>query len=139
MSRDNVRIIKLCLLVVLVLSACTTVGPRTVQRDQVDYANALSTAQQEQLLHNIVRLRYLESPVFLKVSSLVNQYELEGSVALRAGFDDNDLGRNSQNIGAQGRWADKPTITFSTKWKATPRHANAPSRQAAPSPSSWRP
>jgi hypothetical protein len=95
------------------LSACTSVGPSTVTRDQFNYSKTLSTAQQEQLLANIVRIRYLESPVFVKVSSLINQYELEGRVALRAGFDDNDVGRNSQNIGAEGRWADKPTITYS--------------------------
>lgn len=103
----------LCLLALVGLSACTSVGPRTISSDQLDYSAALSSAEQEQLLHNIVRMRYMESPVFLKVSSLINQYELEGSLALRAGFDDNEVGGNSQNLGAAGRWADKPTITFS--------------------------
>lgn len=101
------------LLCLLFLSACTTVGPKTLARDQFDYVTAMSTASQEQLLRNIIKLRYLESPVFVKVSSVISQYTLESQVSLRAGFDDSFTGGNTQSLGGTGKWSDKPTITFS--------------------------
>ena len=45
-------------------SACT-LGPRNIAPDRFDYTEAIARSNHEQLLANLVRLRYNEPPVFL--------------------------------------------------------------------------
>jgi hypothetical protein len=44
------------------VASCASVGRKTIRRDQIDYGNAIANAQQEQLLFNVVRLRYVDAP-----------------------------------------------------------------------------
>ena len=97
---------------IVVLTSCASMGPNTIPRDQFDYGDAISNSLKEQLLTNIIRLRYVEAPVFVNVSSVINQYALEGEVALGAGFNTSITGENTANIGGKGRFSDRPTITY---------------------------
>jgi len=96
----------------LSLVGCVAIGPRTIPRDRFDYGTAIADSWKEQLLLNIVRLRYFEAPVFLDVASVINQYSLEGQVSLRAGANDSLTGGDTLGLGGAGRWADRPTITY---------------------------
>jgi hypothetical protein len=60
------------LAVVLLTTACSSVGPKTITRDHFNYDAAIALTTKRQLLGNIVGLRYSESPVFLTVSSVIN-------------------------------------------------------------------
>jgi hypothetical protein len=60
----------------LLLSSCNTVGPQAVDGARVEYNSAIANSWNEQLLLNLVRMRYGEWPVFLEVSSLSTQYNL---------------------------------------------------------------
>jgi hypothetical protein len=93
-------------------AGCTSsIGVKTVPRDQFDYAEALRDAWKEQMLLNLVGLRYAEAPMFLKVASVINQYSLEGSVAAAApGYDRQTVTNPPLQIG--GKYSDKPTITY---------------------------
>jgi hypothetical protein len=64
------------------------------------------------MLLNLVKLRYLDAPVFLDVSSIITQYSLEASVNARMSWDE-FLPGESQALGATGRYMDRPTITYS--------------------------
>ena len=99
-------------LLLLGLASCASVGPRTIPRDQFDYGEAIANSWKEQLLTNMIRLRYVEAPVFVNVSSVINQYALEGEVALGAGASTSFTGENTATIGGAGRFSDKPTITY---------------------------
>jgi hypothetical protein len=101
------------LLVVLVMmTGCkSSVGAKTVVRDQFDYAEALRDAAKEQMLLNMVGLRYSEAPQFLKVTSVINQYSVEGSVALLSPPYDGAAAIGSP-VGVSGRFADRPTLTY---------------------------
>ncbi|WP_198435351.1 hypothetical protein [Moritella sp. F3] len=92
------------------LVSCSSLGPSTIERDRMDYGLSLNTSIKQQLLGNIVRLRYMEAPVFVDVASVINQYSLSGSVDAGLGFNS---GSNTANLGAGGRWEDRPTITYS--------------------------
>jgi len=96
----------------LLATSCASVGPKTIPRDQFDYGTAISNAWKEQLLFNIVRLRYVEAPVFVNVSSVINQYSLEGEVALGAGLNTSIVGNDTLTVGGAARYADRPTITY---------------------------
>ena len=59
---------------------------------------------------NPVRLRYSDAPVFMEVSSVINQYNLEGEVQIGGEFVTG--GDNLRSIGATGTYYDRPTISY---------------------------
>ncbi len=100
------------LLFLFIFSGCATIGPATVERDRFDYSNSIAESWKQMMLLNIVKLRYGDTPIFLEVGSIVSQYsmetELEASAVLRSG----DLFGNGMNLGGKGKYADRPTITY---------------------------
>jgi hypothetical protein len=97
----------------LVLSGCASIGPATVRRDQVDYADAVSEAAKRQLLLNLVKLRYGDTPNFVSLSQLVAGYTLEGRLSVGGDFDRivGEFGR-SFDFGLGGTFSDRPTVTY---------------------------
>ncbi|MCW5624472.1 MAG: hypothetical protein KIT73_07140 [Burkholderiales bacterium] len=91
------------------VSGCNSYGPPSVARDRFDYQVSYARSLQEQLLFNLVKLRYQEMPVFLDVSSVINSYSLEAEMTLSAGFDQSS---HTHLFGGTGRYADRPTITY---------------------------
>lgn len=103
-----------CLLVsFLLLSACASMGPSTIDRDRVDYGTSMHESVKRELLGNIVGLRYMEAPIFVEISSVINQYSLSGTVAAGFGVNNSFTGGNTSSLGANGTWEDRPTITYS--------------------------
>ena len=96
-------------LVLVATSACTGLGPRTISRDRFDYQEALSRSMQEQMLVNLVKMRYGDAPVFLDVASVINSYSIEGEVALAGGTEQ---GFTRNFYGGTARYGDRPTITY---------------------------
>jgi hypothetical protein len=97
----------------LALSACSArMGPKSVPADRFDYADALTRSWKEETLLNMVKLRYVDPPLFLSVQQVVQQYTLEGTGSINApGWTG---GANIATAGsATGRWAESPTITYS--------------------------
>lgn len=92
--------------------SCVSMGPKTIPTDQFNYNAAIATSSSEQLLLNIVRLRYNETPVFLKVSSVINQYARTASVGASAGANTNLTGENTASVSGSAAWWDRPTITY---------------------------
>jgi len=99
--------------VVATLGACQSVGPVTVPRDRADYSDAISDSWKDQMLLNIVKLRYADVPVFVDVGQIVAGYTLESSLNASAQIRSKDsiLG-NGTSVGAQGKYTDRPTITY---------------------------
>jgi hypothetical protein len=97
----------------LALSSCASIGPATVRRDQVDYADAVSEAAKRQLLLNLVKLRYGDTPNFVTLSQLVAGYTLEGRLSIAGDFDRHALvfGHNF-DFGVGGTFSDRPTVTY---------------------------
>ena len=94
------------------LSGCASFGHTTIERDHLDYGMAFHDATKKQLLNNIVRLRYLEAPVFVDVSSVINQYALIGRMDAALGTSNALIGGDTANLGGSGQWEDRPTITY---------------------------
>jgi len=96
---------------VLLSVGCVSLGPKTIPRDRAEYVQGLRDSWKRQLLLNIVGLRYGEAPFFLEVASVINQYSLEGQVSAGVGWS-TGVGGDAQGVGAGGRFADRPTITY---------------------------
>jgi len=107
---DHLRLI-LALTVVLT-AGCQTIGAGSVQRDRLGYADAIGTSWKEQTLLNIVKLRYLDTPVFLDVSSVISSYELASEVNLKANIFPNASAGTNHALGVTGTYTDKPTISY---------------------------
>jgi hypothetical protein len=99
-------------LLVTTAFGCAHGGPGRLRSGHVLYNQALNTISNEQLLLNLVRLRYRDTPTYLQVSSISSQYTFSGSAGVSADFDRHegltDYG-GSFGIG----YTEKPTISFS--------------------------
>jgi hypothetical protein len=100
------------------LAACSSIGPATVGRDRVDYANALSDSWKDQMLLNIVRLRYGDTPTFMDVSSVISAYTLQiagqvgGTANIGVPGTTTTLPNGSAAAAVQGGYNDRPTISY---------------------------
>src|SRR5262245_37137056 len=99
-----------------VVSSCSSVGPALVTRDRFDYSSAVADSWKRQTLLNIVKLRYLDSPIFLDVSQIVSGYQLQTTVSAggTASLEPSSVPTIGSflNFGAQGSFTDRPTITY---------------------------
>ncbi len=101
----------------LVIGACgcQSIGPRTVARDRFDYSASVGESWKRQTLLNIVKLRYLDPPIFVDVGQIVGGYTLETSVnASGTAFEDPNRtpANNNLTIGGRATYTDRPTITY---------------------------
>jgi hypothetical protein len=94
----------------VILVGCSSIGPPHVVRDRFDYSEAISRSWKENMLLNLVKLRYADAPLFLDVSSVVEQYSLQGQMSAAAQFPSPSA--NPSSVGGTLQWADRPTITF---------------------------
>jgi hypothetical protein len=103
--------LSLCLL--LLATGCRGLGPRTVPRDRADYSTSISESWKRQTLLNIVKLRYLDPPIFVDVGQIVAGYSLETALTAGGSFPETTMfGGNTATIGGSARFTDRPTITY---------------------------
>jgi hypothetical protein len=103
----------LAVAVAFLFNGCAGIGPTTVARDRFDYTTAISDSWKSQMLLNLVKLRYGDTPVFLDVASVINSYELSGAANLGANWTFNPAYGSGASAGSSGFYADRPTITYS--------------------------
>lgn len=96
----------------LVLSGCAGVGPPTITRDRFDYVTTISESWKRQTLLNLLKVRYSDAPVFMDVASVISSYSVEGEISLSGQYAPVNRGDTFGNVGATGRYADRPTITY---------------------------
>jgi hypothetical protein len=105
------------LLAALGMAGCASIGPGTVTRDRFDYTGAVAESWKSQMLLNLVKLRYGDTPVFLDVGQIVSGYTMQGTFsALGSVFSTSGVvpgvPNSSVTLGAQGQYTDRPTITY---------------------------
>ncbi|MSU37128.1 MAG: hypothetical protein EXS36_18945 [Pedosphaera sp.] len=103
----------LCSVLSLLLTGCTHLGPRTIPVDRFDYSIAIADSWKQQTLLNIVKLRYMDLPVFVDVASIVSGYlmqtgvNINGTLSSQAAIQGNFLAAGGQAI-----YTGRPTITY---------------------------
>ncbi len=112
---QNLYPIKSCVVLALVfsllgMSGCAGVGHGRIEGERSNYNVAIQRSNDEQLLLNLVRLRYRDTPFFLEVSSVATQFTYSAGV---------DAGSRIQsginglfNIGADAAVEERPTVTY---------------------------
>jgi hypothetical protein len=111
------RLLKLLpFLMLLFLTGCASTGPATIARDRFDFVAAISDSWKRQTLLNLLKIRYADAPVFMDISSVITSYEVGGEISLQGQvadkFNNALTGDQYLSLGATGRYADKPTISY---------------------------
>jgi hypothetical protein len=104
-------------LVFLVSASGCSFGPKAVCRTRLPYNEAVKTTSEEQLLLNIVRLRYSDNPSSIAVSNIAAQFELAKKLQLVPFFAAaaaGDFGSYEGTVlpGAELDAADRPTLSL---------------------------
>lgn len=96
-----------------ILTGCASVGPRTVEVDRFDYSTAIADSWKQQTLLNIVKIRYMDLPVFVDVSSIVAGYSLQTGVSVGGVLSSERAVQGDYgSLGGQAIYTDRPTITY---------------------------
>jgi hypothetical protein len=101
------------LAIAALLTGCKHLGPKTVAVDRFDYSGAIADSWKQQTLLNIVKLRYMDLPVFVDVSSIVAGYSMQTGVSVNGTLSSQTAVQgNYVAAGGQAIYTDRPTITY---------------------------
>ena len=98
------------LLLLIFAAGCGGIGPSGISTGRPAYNAAIQTTSNEEMLLNIVRLRYRDTPFFLQVSGVAanisTQMGLGGGAAIPS------TGTTVGNVNATAQIRDNPTVTY---------------------------
>jgi len=91
-------------------------GPKMLRSTRTGYNQAIQQTTNEQLLLNLVRLKYRDQPFFLEVSSVSAQFQFDQSAAATGTLNENvganPLNPNVLRIDGRVGFTERPTVTF---------------------------
>ena len=103
--------ILLILTLAVALSGCQSAfGPQALERTHPAYNEAIISSINEQMLQNLVRMRYRDVPFFLEISSVTASLSLGANAGLNSNV--NLGGSDTLSPGAGIAYSDKPTISY---------------------------
>ncbi len=110
----NPWVMAVAVIATTITAGCVSIDPRTIVRDRFDYSTTIADSWKEQTLLNIVKLRYMDLPMFLDVGQVVAGYTVESSGSLGAALTRGDIPDSEvTSMGGSLRYTDRPTITYS--------------------------
>ena len=92
------------------LSGC--VGPNAIRYTRLRYNEVVRDTNDEQLLINIVRLRYADSPVFIDLPSITSQFEMSGTAGYLGGYGNQFKGGTTSLGSGSMSLRDTPTLSY---------------------------
>jgi len=97
----------------VVAAGCTNLGPYALDQTRLHYNEVVKRTTEEQLLLNIVRLRYTDTPSSLAVSAIAAQFERSLSLQLTPFFVAGDNASFTAVLPqVLGLGADRPTVSL---------------------------
>jgi len=93
----------------LLFSGC--LGPTALSLTRTRYNEVYRSTNDEQLLLNIVRLRYADSPIFIDLSNITSQFEFSGRGNYGYGLDGSGPGFSNLGLG-EFFLRDAPTLSY---------------------------
>lgn len=93
-----------------VASSGCTFGPRALSNSRTKYNNAVQRTAEEEMLLNLVRLRYRESPEFVAVKGITTQYRFDTTA--RVGGEIVEFTGNTLDVFGEVQHRERPTISY---------------------------
>jgi hypothetical protein len=110
-TRCGRSLLQVVVLVAAWAGASGCLGPKAVRYTRLRYNEVVRDTNDEQLLVNIVRLRYADSPVFIDLPNITSQFELAGQGTYLGGIGNQFRGHT--DLGFAGLNArDTPTLSY---------------------------
>ncbi len=91
-------------------SGCVSLGPMAVKRERINYNAAIQHTNDEQILMNLVRLKYRDTPIFIEVSSINSRMSF--GVSAEAGAELEENAPDVFSIGGGVAYAIEPVVTY---------------------------
>ncbi len=95
---------------VAALTGCSLSGPTSIRTSRTNYNAAIAETSSEQLLLNLVRLRYRDVPLFLEVSSVTTSFEIAADGSATASITTPDIDLLTLRSGL--RFSERPSVTY---------------------------
>ncbi len=92
----------------VILSGC--LGPSALKATRNQYNKAMGQSNDEELLLNLVRVRYRESPLFLQVGAINASFDFTTLASFSGTFPNGDP--TVYGVGAALGYNERPTITY---------------------------
>lgn len=86
------------------------IGPNSLPRDRALYSVSLADSWKEQTLLNIIKVRYIDPPVYVDVGNIVASYTLTQGAAV--GGTVVPSGSSNATLGGSLTFSNSPTITY---------------------------
>ena len=95
----------------IILTGCARIGPDLIQASGNDYNIAIQRTIDEQLLLNLIRLKYHDTPFFLEVNSVSSQFKLNTEASVSSTFKKQET---PESVGLSGKlnFTEQPTVTY---------------------------
>ena len=95
------------------MTGCASLGPDRLVESRFNYNSAIGDSWKEQMLLNIVKMRYGDVPVFLAVQSVIDQYNVTAGGSFGGSWTDSLLTNPyGANIGGNASYSITPTVTY---------------------------
>ncbi len=99
------------LLLAALASTSGCVGPTAIRHTRLRYNEVVRYTTSEQLLINIVRLRYADSPIFIDLPNITSQFQMTGGGNYLGGYGNQAPGPTSLGAGLLSL-SDTPTLSY---------------------------
>lgn len=105
----------LCVLVavgVVLTAGCNMTGVTALRGGRGEYAEAIQQTSNEQLLLNLVKLRYRDPPVFFEVASVAASFDRTSALGASATFPELPNSNNVYGLNGTLSFSERPTVCY---------------------------
>ncbi len=95
---------------IMTLVGCSSLGPHAVRKSRTDYNIAIEQTDNEQMLLNLVRLRYRDTPFFVETASISTSFSFKTGIDASASLLPSVA--DQYGISSGFDYIEKPTITY---------------------------
>jgi hypothetical protein len=98
-------------LIIFMSYGCAQYGPNHIKSERSSYNQAIQKTNNEQLILNLVRLKYRDNPLFMEVSNLASQFTIQNKIGLTTKLQAEATGVFTPNSDVYIE--ERPTISYS--------------------------